>query len=310
MSKFLYLSDSHIRGVNSCNRKGSYYSDIMEKYDEILSIAKARKCDFIIDGGDTFDSHTVANTMVDDFVDKIENNKIPYYVVWGNHTERNDSLELSKGTTLDHIFRRSKLINSLDTIEDDYSIIQGFHYFHRIAENLKENGLSCKKNTKKTRIAIVHAMITLKPILEVISHVLAKDLEPDFDYVFVAHNHSPWGIKEIEGNTFINVGCLGRRKIDEADIKPSIVFMDTKIKELEIIPLKSAKAKEKCFDLTKVEIKKEFEADLTNFIESLKGTKIETIDLKDVTEYIAKEKGIEREVIDCVIEKIGRFKSE
>ncbi|KKM19038.1 hypothetical protein LCGC14_1659690 [marine sediment metagenome] len=55
--------------------------------------------------------------ICDEFIDIIEEGKIPFYTVWGNHEEEGHNFSLSKSTTLNHMFNRSLLIKLLTEIE-------------------------------------------------------------------------------------------------------------------------------------------------------------------------------------------------
>lgn len=310
--RFIYLQDTHIKGINSENRIGDYYQDIMAKMKEVTSLSKKLKVDYVVHGGDLYDSAKVSDIMVDDFMDMEEESGIRWYILPGNHDEIGHNWELSKGSSLAHIFRRSKLINKLTTLPDAKKfnyIIQGFEYFHNVEQEIKEKGLTCISSNAPFKIAIVHALVTLKSLPYECMHVVAKDIKTDFDLVLVAHNHHPWGIKEFNGTKFANIGCVGRRKIDEKDITPSILLVDTETKELKMIELKSAKKAEEVFDLKKVEESKLFEEDINNFIKSLSDVKVQSLDIRGIVEYLAGENNIDKEVKDCVIERIGGFEN-
>ena len=306
--RFLYIQDTHIRGINPSSRKGDYYQNIMAKISEVVSLSKKSKVDCVIHGGDLFDSGIVSNTIVDDFVDKIEDVGILWYIVPGNHDMVAHNWEVSKASSLAHIFRRSDLIREFTLLTDKSTHIQGFRYWHNIEEDIKQ-GMLCNANVEKYSftIAIVHALITLKSLPYQAMHVVAKDIKTNYDVVLVAHNHQAWGIKDVNGTTFINMGSLGRRKIDEADVKPSILYVDTEKKELKIIELKSAKLKEEVFDLDRIEQAKDFNADIELFIKSLKETKVSGLDLRGIIEHIASQRNIDRIIIKEVIERIGKY---
>ena len=319
MSKFVYLADTHIRGVNSINRIGNYYSDVMAKIKEVIKIGKKKKVDYIIHGGDLWDSSYVSNVMVDDFIDLVEESKIKWYIVPGNHDELAHNWELSKGSSLAHTFRRSKLIEELDVLLIPEGAIEGRAYYHDIEKDLKEKGLrsigsieeaTLSTEKKSYKIAVIHAMITPKPIHPQIMHVTMKEIKTNFDIVLCGHNHYAWDIKEMNGTKFINIGAIGRRSINEINFTPKVVYIDTKTKEIELIPLKSAKKGEEVFDITKVETAKAFEANIDNFIKSLDSTKFQSLDLRGLVEILANDNNIEEEVKNCVIQRLGKFEDE
>jgi len=304
--KILYYQDLHRRGVNSEFRLGNYSEDNLIKFKEILSLSKELDCNYIISGGDNFDSPNISLPMTDEFIDLIQNNQVLLYTIWGNHDENNHSIELSNGTTLNHIFKRTLMIKHLKVLETDKTYIKGYDYYHNIEQDIKDKGLICGiKN--KFRIAVVHAFTTLKPFLPTVLHVPIKEIETDYDIILLAHYHQPWGIKIINDTKFINLGSIGRLDINEADIIPSVLFIDADTQETKIIPLKSAKPGSEVFDLTKVTKAKAFEEDIDKFIASLQTTTFTELDLRGIVEEVGKQKEIDREIIDNLIERIGKY---
>lgn len=306
--KILYFQDLHLSGKNPANRKDRYMDSIFLKLEEIVSIAKENKYNYIISGGDNFDSPIISLPICDKFIDIIEEGNIPMYTVWGNHDEQYHSLELSKSTTLQHMFNRSSLINCLDTIENKEVYIKSFHYFHNCEAELKENGLFHDKKDKMT-IAIVHALITEKPLPFSAMHLYYKQLKTNYNYVLVAHNHHPFKFK-LNDSTIWDIGCTGRRKINEKEIEPSVLLIDTSTKKFEILKLQSAHPGNEVFDIEKVEKNKQLEGNINNFIESLNNVKLQSLDIRGKINEIAKETKVEKPVLDEVIKRIGEQENE
>lgn len=308
--RYLVCQDIHLKGINSENRIGNYHADIMKKVKEIIAVAKKEKVDAILCGGDLFDIPIVSNLIVDELVDSIEEGKIRWYITPGNHDEIGHYWENSKGTSLAHIFRRSKCIKYLETIDltdtNENLYIKGFEYYHNIELDIRKNGLfSSKKCPKKAyKIAIVHALITKKPLPYKESHIMIDEIKTNFNIIFVAHNHQRWGIIEQNGVKFVNLGCIGRRKIDEIHQMPEIAIFDTETKEIDIRILKSAKLGEQVFNIAEVEKTKQYRSDVDNFINSLSEEKFEELDLLEIIEHIAKKSKIKKEIKDEVIRRI------
>lgn len=311
--KILYLQDSHIKGINPTNRLGDYYSDVMAKIKEIIKLSKKLKVDKVLFGGDLYDTEIASNTLIDDFVDLVEDSNIVWECIFGNHDEISHNPKLSKRTSLAHIFRRSKLINHLDMIDIENKIqIVGFDYYHGIEEDIKNNNLLYQEdlNPKALKIAVIHAFITLKPFLPNVLHVTVKDIKTNFDALLCAHNHKGWGIKEINDTKFINIGCIGRTGIDEMKVIPQVLFIDTNKKEFKTIPLKSVKPNEEIFNIQKIEESKQYEKDIENFVKSIESTKFQGLNIRGKLEEIAKEKKVDKEIIDDIAKRIGGFENE
>lgn len=307
--KFIIANDIHCSGRNSENRIGNYYQDIMTKIKETIKIAKSKKVDKILCGGDLYDSDTVQNTMSDELALLVEESKIIWEVLPGNHCEVNNNWEVSNSSTLASFFRRSKYINKLEIIETKDTIVQGFLYFHNIEGFVRENGLKCSNPDKKNRIAIVHGLITEKPLPHSALHICYKEIKTNFNYVIIAHNHKPF-IAENNGVQYINPGCIGRRKKDERNIEPTVLFLDTDTMKFEHIKLKNVRPISECFDLEKIGIKNEWDGEMNNFITSLESTKTKGIDIRGEVENVGKEKNIEKIVIKIITDEISKFEGD
>jgi len=303
--KFLVLNDSHIQGKNSRNYIGDYYSDCLKQLDETIELSK--DCQFIIHLGDVFDSAVVANTIVDDVVDRIEASMKTWLILPGNHDMIGHNWENSGGTSLAHIFRRSQYIKLLTELEKSNYNIKGYPYYHAIEEDIKNNGLLIKRDMRFT-IAATHAFISIKPFRDDVLHVVAKDIKTNFDLVLCSHVHQDTGITQIGNTQFLNIGAWGRLATTEVNHIPKVAIIDTETRKIEIIPLKSARPGNECFDLSKKESLKDNERELEEFISQLKDFKSQELDLVSIISQICKNNEIEKNVRDTILNKLGEVK--
>lgn len=299
--KIFNLRDSHFRGKNSIHRIGNLYEDILAKLDEVIELSK--KCGLVIHDGDVFDSPYISNTIIDDIIDRIEKSKIHWYITIGNHDMIGANWEASKASALAHTFRRSKYIHQLTELEFDDCYIKSYPYYYAVEEDIKNNGLKHNKK-KKFTIASTHAFISIKPFLKQVLHVQAKDISTNYDLVLCSHFHDVFN-ETINGTQFVNSGALCRLSITERKNEPQILLIDTQTKEVEFIKLKSAKPFDEVFDLSKINEKKEFNADIEKFIKSIESTQFQSMSISGIINDIAKEQNIDKEVVDLIINKIG-----
>lgn len=310
MSKYIYFQDSHLKGINPSKRLDNYFESWMIKFKEVLKLAKKNKCEKIICGGDLLDTPIVSTSVIDEFLDLLEEYGIPMHIVWGNHDEIGHKKETSKNTSLAHMLRRCKLLTDGDFIDDDYASIKCYDYYHNIEEDLNTKGIMFddKFDGERWKIAIVHAFITPKPFFKEVLHSVSKNIPSNADLVLVAHNHYVWTKKE--GDTeYVDIGAFGRCKSSEGDIKPCVMLLDTKKRTYEVIELKKAKPLEEIFDISKKEHDKEISSDLETFIESLKDFKSQDMDLRGTIELLAKEQNIDRGIVDIIINKLGELEN-
>lgn len=306
MNKYLYFQDGHAKGVNPASRIDNYWEAWMTKLREAFAIAKSRQCDAIIDGGDLLDIPKVADSIVDEILDLIEETGIPVFSLWGNHALIGHHVETSKGASLAHMFRRCKLLKEAKDIHEKNHVIKFVEYDHNIEERIKESGIEFK-NEPKFKVAIVHAFVTPKPFLPTVLHVVADDIKTNADLVLVAHYHSVWE-KQVGKTKYVDIGCFGRCAISEAKIHPSVLILDFSQKSetinYEVIPLQSAKEGKDIFDLEAREEAKNNEKEMEKFINSLRDFKQQDLDLRGTIEFIGKEQKVPRPVIDRIVEKL------
>ena len=307
-NKYLIVNDIHLKGVSPVHRIDKYPTAILAKAKEIAELSVELDVDSVICGGDIFESNIISTVLLDDFIDIIEGGK-PWRIVPGNHDEIGNNWKTSAGTSLAHAIRRSNNISLFEQeTQDDYEIV-GYRYYHGIELDIAEDGLKVI-NKKKFNIAIVHGLLTEKRMLPQMMHIAVQDIDSDYDVVIVAHNHTQYSPMKVGNTTYIFNGCVGRRKINEASIVPSILFLDANKKECYPIELKSAKAGIDVFELDKANEEKEYNKEIDEFISNLENSKIEGVDLRGVIEHICKESKESNTVKDYLINKIGEYEND
>ncbi|HEX9063276.1 MAG TPA: metallophosphoesterase, partial [Clostridia bacterium] len=83
--KFIFLTDTHIKGSNPKSRKDNFYETLKMKFNEVGEICDRVGADYILHGGDWFDRPDVSPAVVKDFAQIIMNFKRPVFTVAGNH---------------------------------------------------------------------------------------------------------------------------------------------------------------------------------------------------------------------------------
>lgn len=295
------VSDVHIRGINSKNRVGSYYSDVMSKVEQILKLAKKHKA-IILNAGDLFDTDIVSYKIVDDFIDLVEKYKIEWYSVYGNHCQTNSNTQTSESSALNHIFKRCKYFQYLTEVKIENVYIKGYDYKTGIEDDIKQNGLHLPEGRLKDNvsidIAVIHAMIVEGKTNTLFSSIGTDEINTTYDFVICGHNHSCF-----EQPPFYNSGCIGRLKINESEFKPHVFLINTDDKSVESIYLKAKPASE-CFDLTKVNDNNELEGRLNKFVESLGNIKLSELKVSDRVLQFCKSNNVTSDVKEEILRRI------
>jgi DNA repair exonuclease SbcCD nuclease subunit len=316
--KFLYFQDLHLKGKNSRNRLGNYFEDILLKIDEIISIAKKNKCNAILDGGDLFETDKPSYRVIDAIADRFEKANMNLYSLFGNHSMTAGHIENSNNVGLMHLIKRSKYFHILTELNDrdfkskDNFSICGIDYYHDIESDLKNKYTFDKisrKGIEKWTVYLIHALITPTKFFDDASHIQCKDIKTNADLVLCSHYHHPFK-KVVKNTVFLNIGCSGRDNINEHDILPSVLLLDTEKRDYEIIELKSAKNGKDVFDLSKYEELKANKKDIKEFLNSLKDIDFQSMDLEQQITQIGKEQKIDKEIIDYLLSKLTEIKNE
>ena len=83
--RFLFFTDTHIRGTNPQNRKDNFYNTLQLKIREVFDIARQNDVDIILHGGDIFDRPDISPSLVREFALLLNEYSFPIYAVAGNH---------------------------------------------------------------------------------------------------------------------------------------------------------------------------------------------------------------------------------
>ena len=310
--KFIYFSDSHIKGKTPRYRTGDYFQDIKAKIIEVLKLAVDYNCDTIFCGGDLFDSPLVSLNICDEIIDLIEDCGIDFYCVTGNHDEIGHNPNLSGQTILGHLFKRTKYVkdSSIYEKEDEDLSIEGYSYYHGIENDIKDNGL-ISNTSKGKKIAIVHAFILDRSFHPNVPHAVMGKFKCNYKLVLLAHWHGFMGIQRYGDTTFIGVGSLGRLTIAKGDCmrQPKVLFVDTENLDLEILEI-PAKTPEEAFKLELLNETQDFNNKIDDFILKLEGTKFRSISLVGIIREIAEKMGTESFIVDEINKRIGEAEVE
>lgn len=259
MAKFLFFIDSHIKGINPRNRIDNYQESIYNKFKEIIQIAKHHKVNYVVCGGDLFDSPNISLRVAQQIINLFQDNSIILYIIWGNHDLNHCQKE---GTVLDYTLNCSPWVKHVNEL----NIIDGYDYHFGIEQTLKDKGL-----TGKNRIAVIHANILKNPGHPNMPHIVYKDLKTDYDLILIGHYHPEHGIVEYKGTKFAWIGGLSRGSIDSSDLNriPQVAIINTTNLEIETIKLNSALPVEEIFNLAKIEGEQEYNKKLDSVIQGL-----------------------------------------
>lgn len=316
--KFLFFTDSHIRGATPKNRKDNFYETLKNKFIEIKEISDSLEVDYILHGGDWFDRPDISPSIVREFAIIVKNFGKPIYTVAGNHdiyghnpdTISRTMLGLLEGTGI------IRIINYDEEIvlnKDGVSVqITGKSYNYEIdGQEYRKYYIVKKREDVDYAINIVHGMLLLKPFYEGISYTLLEDLkDTQADITFAGHYHSGFGIIKEGDKYFVNPGSIVRVSNSIAEIKrrPKVVFVELGDNGAEVreIELKTALPGDEVLDREKLEASKDRSLKLHQFYEGVAASgEYRKIDLVKIIEDIASNQELSPEVREEALRRIA-----
>ena len=264
--KFIYFTDSHIRGTAPKSRKDDFLQSVLNKFQEVFTTARDLNVDYILHGGDLFDRPDVSIAVMSEFAKILKEIPCPLYIVSGNHDIYGHNPKTLSRTMLGFLDNLGflKLLNDRITIlkKDDTTVQltcapyeydmdrDPTHQVYLVDEVEPECDFS---------IHICHGFLTDKPVNPAIPHTLVSDIiHTKADLTLAGHLHYGFPTQCVDGKYFMNPGAIVRisNSLKEMTRKPKILFIEcNKGHPIEIkeIYLKSAKPADEVLDRTEIE---------------------------------------------------------
>ena len=298
------LGDTHFTSRGPSRRLDNYFETQIDKLNQAFSIFKQEECQFVIQPGDLFDTHTVSNEVKARIIQifRKHRNFLPIFCVSGQHDISGHSLHTLKNSPL-AVLQSAGVITLLSAKvwgeclkgEEKTFGLYGASYGEPIPE---------PKDEDTYNILVIHKMIgdrELYPGQELTKPNQFLRNHPKYNLVVCGDYHYRFS-SQYKGRTIINAGCLVRKTISKFDLehKPSVAIFDTdtnKVQffELEVEPI------EKVFDLSRETKRDKLETE--RFIQSLKdGKSGKGVNWKDALLQVMESKKPSEEVRNIIDE--------
>jgi DNA repair exonuclease SbcCD nuclease subunit len=296
MNKFIFTTDWHIVFKQPGSRTDDIVNTQFDKIECFVDLCNQEKPDFIIHGGDLFDSPRNSDpTVLNKVIKILRKLKAPMYYIPGSHDLYGYNLNSYKQSYIGTL-AASNCIYILNE--------KGIYQF---AKDLHVGILPCQLTNrledyimfKDCDIIVSHNMITDTSVPY--DHILISDLSKAFNRkIFLCgHNHKPFYIME-NNNLFVNTGPLIRTSITEKDIKPHIaVFTRDNILDItyseKYIPVEE--------NVFKVSEETQNNVQIT-FNDVLRNTDLVFNDIYQLLDHIAKEVNIDEKYVKLLKERL------
>lgn len=279
--RFLYITDTHLRGATPENRTDNLPETLREKLTEVVELANEFQVTALLHGGDLFDLANPGLASMGTLLQPLRKLEVPIYIVPGNHDIYGQNI-LTLPRTLLGFLGAMGAINVLGEepvyLDDGNSRVQltGAAYHYDIDEGSGERYIVKKANCD-VAIHLAHGMLLDKNIFPTAAYTLIDDIKDrtEADYTLVGHNHLGFPEVEHNGKWFINPGGLVRlsNHIKEMSRIPQVLLIEIEGEATHrLIPLKSARPGEEILDRSKAEDAAFRAAQRANFLQAVRAS--------------------------------------
>jgi len=262
--KLLFFTDSHLRGSSPVNRKDILSKTLMAKLTEVVNLANDHRVDFVLHGGDFFDTPNPALSVVADYLQVLQKLQAPLYVIAGNHDMYGGNIASLSRSVLGFIGRMGilNLLTEPGSVRLEAGGIRAFlkgSSYHLDMDRRPRHLDYVLEKDRESDITIhmIHGMLFDKQEIPG-DHTLIDDvLETGAELVLAGHYHLGFGAIERGVSHFINPGALVRlsnhvREM-ERQVKVALIDLSGGGVSCRLIPLCSAGPGDEVLDRTKAE---------------------------------------------------------
>lgn len=324
MIKLLFFTDPHFTAKNPQSRKDNMFNTVKEKTREILNISINEDIDYVLCGGDIYDSPSISDNVAGEvgeiFLD-FKNKGKQIITVAGNHDIIGNSLSTLNQTKLGLLGRLGiiKIIGEQEKIllEKDGIKVQltGSSSDFGINKD-KSKFIVEEKDQDSIAIHIVHAML-LREDQNFGSYMPLKDIIDDTvaDVTLSGDFHLGFETLEYKNKLFINPGALVRKYnfLEELERKPQVAIItinDDKSITWELRELECAKNGEEILDRSLIIQKQEYQNKMNEFKEKILANTNSNYytDINEIISFLAKQDNLEDDVIQEAIKRVDESK--
>jgi len=318
--RFLYFTDTHIRGNSPRGRLDDICETLKNKLSEINDIINKENIDVVLHGGDFFDRPDISPSIVREFAAFFQKSGKIIYGIAGNHDMYGHN-PATIGRTMVGLLDGVKVIKLIDSqqpilLKDDKAtiLLSGQPYIYDIdyKDKYKQYYVISKPHNIDFSIHMVHGMLLDKKIFDGAAYTLLDDiLDTEADITLSGHYHSGFGIKIINNKYFINPGSLVRmtRSITEIERWPSVAILDISRENgivANIVKLKSAKPGDEVLDRGYIEQEQFKKHRLASFFQEIGSAgEIKKLDLYSIIQQVANNENIDENIKKEALKRIA-----
>ena len=218
--KFVFYTDVQLSGQTPRHREDDYQGALISKLEEIYQTAINEHADFLICGGDLFNSHRIFSyELLSPVMNIMCDSGLDTHLIIGQHDILGYNPTTYKSSTLAFVVERCENLRIVwgEAPADDDAVLWSSHVWEE-----PKDAANNKLDPSKFNILIAHHLLTNKKTMfdTVNTSDFAKwmrDGGADYDMVLSGDLHDGYDVHEDDGMWFCNPGSVARQAI--SDIK-------------------------------------------------------------------------------------------
>lgn len=315
--RFLFITDTHIRGTNPQSRLDNFQEALKLKMAEVVDLANEHQVTALLHGGDLFDIPNPSLAVAQEVLAPLRRLEAPIYAIAGNHdlfaynpeTLPRTVLGFLAGMGFLHLIRPGERV----FFDQGGSRVQltGQEYHYEIDRRPRHLDYCVADKQADVAIHLVHGMLVDKPFLEGVAYTKIDDvLATEADLTLAGHYHPGWRDVLHEGKAWVNPGALVRLSSHPADVKrtPCAVLIEVAGKvTYRRLPLTRIQPGEAVLDTSRAELEAFKQARLNDFIAGIKAAgDVKAADLDGIIETVAGQQGLPALVKEEALRRVAR----
>ena len=312
--KFTFYTDVHLSGQTPVHREDDYQQALIDKLEEIYNTSVSEGVDFLVCGGDLFNSHRIFSyELLGPVMDIMCDSGLKTYFAIGQHDILGYNPTTYKSSTLAFVIERCGALNIIgDSVKVGDICLHSSHVWANPMD-------AANKPMDKDRVNVLvahHLLTNKKTMFEVVNTGdFAKEMRKggaNYDIVLSGDLHDGYDLHEDDGMWFCNPGSLARQAISDSKRMPRYAVIEAEPGEIPIIDVrdvKCAKPGDDVFGEKAAEVMRSLTKggfDPTAFVKGVEDFEIESADIHELVQKVGRSKKIRKQVLDYIATKSAK----
>ena len=306
--KLLFYSDMQLSGKRPRHRVDDYPRALVTKMAEVYATASRHGCEFVVFGGDFFNSHRVFSyELICDAMEIVCGSDLVTYAIVGQHDVYGYNPETFKSSTLAFMTRLCPQFKVL--WEPTTHGCVRLHASH-VWDDLENSRRVSFDGSEYVEVLVAHHLLSKgKQMFDVVSTADFGHGCP-YDLVLSGDLHTGYPPHQVDSTWFANPGAMARQKIAEIERPVRCAVIDVELGVdpiIEYIPVVSAQPGTKVFGESFTEVVRGTDAttefDPTTFLGIMEKFEATSADIYELVRQAAHEARLKPACLEYLMSK-------